>query len=95
MIRYKNYIIEPNDCGDWILKEESSTINKKTGENYAYTICYPSTIKGCLTKILNVEFSRFVDSKENITLTEAIDKVESINKELTDFLNNKIKEEIK
>jgi hypothetical protein len=95
MIRYKDYAIQVNDWGGFVLSEIKvyGEASKKCGEEYLDTICYPSTLKGCFTKILNLEF-RNVISNEDFTIKEALIELEKINNELIEELNKNIKEEI-
>lgn len=93
MIRYNKYIIEPNDCGGYVVRIEKNTIDKKTGKNYLTTLGYPSTFKGCLTMILKEEFAKTINEND-LTLAEAIKELDKINKELTEYLDKIIKEDI-
>ena len=96
MIKYKDYGIEPNDCGGYVLSEIKIYGNdsKFKGQEYYRTICYPSTLKGCFTQILNLEMAKKINEND-YTIQEAINELERINNELTNEFYKNVKEEIR
>lgn len=94
MIRYKNYVIEANEWGGFVLCEvkERGSESKNKGEKYLVNLGYPSTLKGCFNKILGIEFAKGIKEKD-LTIREALNELEKINKELTNEFEI-IKEEI-
>ena len=95
MIRYKEYGIEPNECGGWVLSQRKiyGSESKFEGEEYFATICYPTTLKRCFEKILELEFAKKINEKD-FTIREALNELEKINNKLTKEFNKNIKEEI-
>ncbi|MBO5712543.1 MAG: hypothetical protein J6R47_06855 [Acholeplasmatales bacterium] len=94
MIKYKEYLIKPNAEGGFILGRNLRKVLDKNGkETETMTnICYPSTLKACLTKISSLEFAKAIEN-EDLTLNEAIDRLDQINADIKKSLNGLIREE--
>ena len=95
MIRYKNYVMEANDYGGWILSESKirGEDSKNAGEEYLVGICYPSSLKYCFKRIMDIEFSKIVNSQD-LTIAQALNELERLQNELIEELNKNIKEEL-
>ena len=94
MITYEKYVIEPNECGGWVLRDKKvAKEGKNAGQIQLFTLCYPSTIKGCINRILEYKFKEVVAEKD-YPLNEALKELERLNLELTNFLKENVKEEI-
>lgn len=78
MIKYKDYGIQPNDAGGYVV----GTVKKdKDGKDTLYRASYPSTITRALEIIRNEEFAKKIDSKD-YTLEEAIKEFRDITNEI-------------
>ena len=95
MIKYKNYVMEANDYGGWVLSELKvrGKESKKAGEEIKMAICYPSSLKSCFKRILDIEFSKIANEKD-FTISEAIRELERLQNELQNELDKNIKEEL-
>lgn len=78
MIKYKDYGIQPNDAGGYVV----GTVKKdKDGKDTLYRASYPSTITRALEIIRNEEFSKKIDSRD-YTLEEAVKEFRDITNEI-------------
>lgn len=95
MIRYKDYGIEANECGGWVLSQRKiyGSESKFEGEEYFVTICYPTTLKRCFEKVLEIEFAKKINEKD-YTIKEALVELERINNELANEFYKNLKTEI-
>lgn len=96
MIKYKNYVMEANDYGGWVLSELKvrGEESKKSGEEIKMAICYPSSLKSCFKRILEIEFVKVVNSKD-FTINEALNELERLQNELQNELDKNVIEELK
>lgn len=96
MIKYKNYVMEANDYGGWVLSELKvrGEESKKAGEEIKMAICYPSSLKSCFKRILEIEFVKVVNSKD-FTINEALNELERLQNELQNELDKNVIEELK
>ena len=95
MIRYKNYVMEANDYGGWVLSESRirGEESKNAGEEYLLGICYPNSLKSCFKRIQEIEFSKIVNSQD-LTIAQALTELDKLNNELIEALNKYVKEDI-
>lgn len=79
MIKYKDYVISPNECGGYALsKFIPATEDRKQRSD---VINYPSTLESAIKTIQRLEFGKKVDSG-TFTLGEAIAELRIITKDL-------------
>lgn len=94
MIRYKEYVIKSNAEGGYVLGKNLKVVVDKNGketESMTY-ICYPSTIKACLTKIVSLEMAKVIDNNV-LDLKQTIIELDKITSHLENTLKGLIKEE--
>lgn len=95
MIRIGKYAITKGEQGGFVLREikVKGEDSKYCGDEYQVTINYPSTLKGCLKTILNLEFLDYIDQND-VSIRDALEELERINDKLVKELSAKVKEEI-
>ena len=96
MIRYNNYGIEANENGGYVLGEikKRGTESKNPGEEYFIGFCYPSSLKSCFKRILEIEYAKVINSQD-FTIKEALLELEKLQNEFQKVLDENVKEELK
>jgi len=86
MIKIDDNFFLTADTYNVILNE--TKINKETGKEYSVILGYYTDVTSALQGLLRKKMKRTIASGEGMTLEQAIEKFEKIEKEITDVSKN-------